>query len=141
MEVEIYPNFRRHFRTILRFTKEETEVRKQALPFVPAHHIRILDAISEVICVLLSRMIKKELAFVSVRYTMVSKSYVHRHYFFKKTKNRVKFETTVETNIKSISRQTTMVFDNLHQTILIRFVQVANNITVYVVPHFHNLFF
>ena len=53
------------------------------------------------------------------KYTMVSKSYVHQH-FFKKTPNRVKFETTVETNNESISRQTTMVFDYLHQTILIR---------------------
>ena len=52
------------------------------------------------------------------RYTMVSKSYVHQH-FFKKTQT-VKFETTVETNNKSISRQTTMVFDYLNQTILIR---------------------
>ena len=53
------------------------------------------------------------------KYTMVSKSYVHQH-FLKKTQNRVKFETTVETNNKSISRQTTMVFGYLHQTILIR---------------------
>ena len=52
-------------------------------------------------------------------YTMVSKSYVHQH-FFKKKLRTVKFETTVETNNKSISRQTTMVFDYLHQTILIR---------------------
>ena len=50
---------------------------------------------------------------------MVSKSYVHQH-FFKKKLRTVKFETTVETNNKSISRQTTMVFDYLHQTILIR---------------------
>ena len=33
---------------ILRFTKEETEVRKQALPFVPARYIRTFDVISEV---------------------------------------------------------------------------------------------
>ena len=39
--------------------------------------------------------------------------------FLKKLRT-VKFETTVETNNKSISRQTTMVFDYLHQTILIR---------------------
>ena len=46
------------------------------------------------------------------------KSYVHQH--LKKTQNRVQFETTVETNKKSISRQTTRVFDYFYQTILIR---------------------
>ena len=40
--------------------------------------------------------------------------------FLKKKLRTVKFETTVETNNKSISRQTTMVFDYLNQTILIR---------------------
>ena len=30
------------------FTKEEAEVRKQALPFVPARYIRTFDVISEV---------------------------------------------------------------------------------------------
>ena len=41
LEVEVrnycvYPNFQRYIRTIVRFTKEEAEVRKQTLPFV--HH-------------------------------------------------------------------------------------------------------
>ena len=35
---------------ILPFTKEETEVRKQALSFGPARYIRTFDVISEVIC-------------------------------------------------------------------------------------------
>ena len=42
-----------HF--ILRFTKEEAEVRKQALPFVPARYIRTFDVIFEVNCILLQR--------------------------------------------------------------------------------------
>ena len=40
---------------VLRFTKEEAEVRKQALSFVPARYIRSFDVISEVNCVLLRR--------------------------------------------------------------------------------------
>ena len=40
---------------ILRFTKEETEVRKQAFPFVPARYIRTFDVISEVNCVFVRR--------------------------------------------------------------------------------------
>ena len=40
---------------ILRFTKEEAGVRKQALPLVPARYIRIFDVISKVNCVLLWR--------------------------------------------------------------------------------------
>ena len=40
---------------ILRFTKEEAEIRKQALPFVPARYIRTFDGISEVNCALLRR--------------------------------------------------------------------------------------
>ena len=35
---------------IFRFTKEEPEVQKQALPFVPARYIRTFDVISEVNC-------------------------------------------------------------------------------------------
>ena len=52
-------------------------------------------------------------------HTLASKSYVHQN-FLEKKHNRVKFETTVGTNNKSISRQTTMVFHYLHQMILIR---------------------
>ena len=40
---------------ILRFTKEEAEVRKRAFPFVPARYIRTFDVISEVNCVFLRR--------------------------------------------------------------------------------------
>ena len=40
---------------ILRFTKEEAEIRKQAFPFVPARYIRTFDVISEVNCVLSTR--------------------------------------------------------------------------------------
>ena len=51
---QILPNL--HFllilNLILRFTKEEAEVRKQAFPFVPARYIRTFDVISEVNCVL-----------------------------------------------------------------------------------------
>ena len=42
-----YPNFWRYIRTILRFTEEEREVRKQEPPFVPARYIRTFDAFSE----------------------------------------------------------------------------------------------
>ena len=38
----LYPNFWRYIRIIFCFTKEEAEVRKQELPFVPAHYIRSL---------------------------------------------------------------------------------------------------
>ena len=40
---------------ILRFTKEEAEVRKQGLTFVPACYMRTFDVISEVNCVFLQR--------------------------------------------------------------------------------------
>ena len=40
---------------MLCFTKEEAEVRKQALPIVPARYMRTSDVISEVDCVLLQR--------------------------------------------------------------------------------------
>ena len=43
----LYPNFWRYVQTILRFSKEETEVRKQALLFAPARYIRISEAFSE----------------------------------------------------------------------------------------------
>ena len=45
---------------MLHFTKEESEVRKHALPFVPARYIRTLDVIG--------RRISKTLAFVLARY-------------------------------------------------------------------------
>ena len=67
----------------------------------------------------MKKLIAILVAIIGPYYTMVPKSYVHQH-FFKKTQNRVKFETTVETNNKSISRQTTMGFVYLHETILIR---------------------
>ena len=57
--IALNPNFRRYIQNILRFTKREAEVRKQALPFVPTHYIRTFDVISEVICVLLRRMKNK----------------------------------------------------------------------------------
>ena len=38
----LYPKFGRYIRIIFCFTKEEAEVRKQALPFVPARYIRSL---------------------------------------------------------------------------------------------------
>ena len=43
------------------FTKEDADVRKQALAFAPPRYIRTLDVMSEVNCVLLRRirMIKK----------------------------------------------------------------------------------
>ena len=69
--IALYPNFGRYIRTTLRFTKEEAEVRKQALPYVTARCIRTLDVISEVICVLMKksrRIGKKALAFVSALY-------------------------------------------------------------------------
>ena len=52
-------------------------------------------------------------------YTLWYQKATYTNIFLKKLRT-VKFETTVETNNKSISRQTTMVFDYLHQTILIR---------------------
>ena len=39
--------YRNDIRTLLRFTEEEAEVWKQALPFVPARYIRTSDAFSE----------------------------------------------------------------------------------------------
>ena len=47
-----YPNFQRYIRTILRFTKEEAELQKQALPFVPRGYIQTFDVISQVTCLL-----------------------------------------------------------------------------------------
>ena len=46
-------HFLLHFK--LHSTKEDADVRKQALPFVPARYIRTFDVISEVNCVLLPR--------------------------------------------------------------------------------------
>ena len=54
-----------------------------------------------------------------IAYTLWYQKATYTNIFLKKLRT-VKFETTVETNNKSISRQTTMVFDYLHQTILIR---------------------
>ena len=53
--IALSPNFWRNIRTILRFTKEEAQIRRQAILFVPARYIRIFDVISEIICVLLRR--------------------------------------------------------------------------------------
>ena len=53
------------------------------------------------------------------KHTLWYQKATYTNIFLKKLRT-VKFETTVETNNKSISRQTTMVFDYLHQTILIR---------------------
>ena len=41
----------RYIRTMLRFTKEKAEVRKQTLSFVLVRYIRTFDVISEVIWV------------------------------------------------------------------------------------------
>ena len=70
-----YPNFWRYIRTFLRFTKEDEEVRKQALIFAPARYIRSLDIISEAKCVLLRRSgrIQKSLVFVSARYILLKR--------------------------------------------------------------------
>ena len=57
---------------------------------------------------------------VDGEYTLWYQKATYTNIFLKKTQNRVKFETTVETNNKSISRQTTMDFVYLHETILIR---------------------
>ena len=43
---KFYQNFYCILNLILRFTREEAEVRKQALPFVPARTIRSFDDIS-----------------------------------------------------------------------------------------------
>ena len=40
-------NFIRYIRTIVRFTKEEAEVRKQAHLFLPARYIQTSEAFSE----------------------------------------------------------------------------------------------
>ena len=40
---------------LLRFNKEEADVRKQALPYVPTRYILTFDLISDVNCVLLWR--------------------------------------------------------------------------------------
>ena len=45
---------------ILRFTKEEADVQKQAFPFVPARYIRTFDVTAEVNCVFLRRKRKFE---------------------------------------------------------------------------------
>ena len=66
---------KRSIRTILRFTKEEAEVQKQALPFVPARYIRTFDVISEGICVLLRRRRRIEKEFVSARYIRTSEAF------------------------------------------------------------------
>ena len=63
-----------------------------------------------------------------------------------KTQNRVKFETTAETNNKSISRQTSMVFDYLHQSFWFRlFLFIFTFYFVLVFPaisdFFSNIFF
>ena len=61
----------------MRFTKEETDVQKQALSFVPARYIRTVVVISEVICVELirRRRIKKALEIVSARYIRTSEAF------------------------------------------------------------------
>ena len=58
--------------------------------------------------------------FFYLTHTLWYQKATYTNIFFLKKLRTVKFETTVETNNKSISRQTTMVFDYLHQTILIR---------------------
>ena len=67
--IAVYSNFCCYIRTILRFSKEKADVRKQALPLVTSTlYPNFLDVISEVICVLLRRsqkIKKKVLAFVS----------------------------------------------------------------------------
>ena len=53
------PHFYSILNLILRFTKEEADVPKQAFPFVPARYIRTFDVISEVNCVFLRRKLEK----------------------------------------------------------------------------------
>ena len=74
--------------TILRFTEEEAEVRKKALPFVLSRYIRTFDVISEVICVLLTRKRRIENIVLFLNFDVISKvKYVslRRRPMFKKS--------------------------------------------------------
>ena len=87
---------------------------KKSTPMCPSTLCPNFD-LSEVSCVLIRR--KRKLS--NIENTLWYQKATYTNIFLKKLRT-VKFETTVETNNKSISRQTTMVFNYLHQTILIR---------------------